>query len=458
MRTRQKVHEQSAFSLTEEQLKIELNKITPMPDRAEDLSEEQWEALERLKKRDMNDLMDELGPSGLIEYLEESPTIEASCNPTGIVPLGNFTASYPNERPEVIMGFLRDSEVMNIVGNTKSSKSWLAMNIAACIVGGGPLFDKPELKCEQGRVLVIDNELHPETIAARFRKLAPAMPLPLCVLETWVHYMSLRGALVNIDDLGDTLDRIPLGMYKIIILDSLYRFMKEDFRENENSMVSQVYNRLDKYASSTGSAIICVHHTSKGDQSFKSVTDTGAGGGAQSRACDAHLTIRPHQEDGVFVIEVANRSFKPVEPFCARFKFPKWVAVSGYDPAMLKGLVETRTRKAAPVPGVPPGLPRDDALRAILGCMIRPMTVAEIIGLGIGKLTNWGKSSVYKQISAWRKEGLITDVKSDDGAIGMYISSAFNNVTEKPTAEKPSDMGPENDDGKDSSETETVPF
>lgn len=48
------------------------------------------------------------------------------------------------------------------------------------------------------------------------------------------------------------------------------------------------------------------------------LTDVGAGAGSQSRATDAHVVLRPHEEDGVAVLDAAVRSWPPIEPMCMR--------------------------------------------------------------------------------------------------------------------------------------------
>jgi len=98
-----------------------------------------------------------------------------------------------------------------------------------------------------------------------------------------------------------------------------------------------LYNRIDAYAAHLQAAWVNIHHTSKGDQSGKSVTDVGSGAGSQSRAADTHVILRPHEDEGVSVIEAAVRSFPPVAPIAVRWDFPLWVLDSA-DPTKLKGL------------------------------------------------------------------------------------------------------------------------
>ncbi len=75
------------------------------------------------------------------------------------------------------------------------------------------------------------------------------------------------------------------------------------------------------------------HHSTKGDQGGKAVTDIGAGGGAQSRTVDCHLTIRPHNDaPELAVLDAAVRTFAPVEPQTLRWKFPLWELAEDIEP------------------------------------------------------------------------------------------------------------------------------
>ncbi len=91
-----------------------------------------------------------------------------------------------------------------------------------------------------------------------------------------------------------------------------------------------------------GSSLLLVHHASKGTQSGKAVTDVGAGAGAQSRATDTHLVLRPHQEDDCVVAEAVVRSWPPVAPRCLRWQFPLWEPDDTLDPEALR---QERPRK-----------------------------------------------------------------------------------------------------------------
>jgi hypothetical protein len=49
--------------------------------------------------------------------------------------------------------------------------------------------------------------------------------------------------------------------------------------------------------------------------------DVGGGAGAQSRATDTHLVLRPHEEDNVVVRNAAVRTWAPIVPMWLRLAY-----------------------------------------------------------------------------------------------------------------------------------------
>jgi hypothetical protein len=131
-------------------------------------------------------------------------------------------------------------------------------------------------------------------------------------------------------------DTIEPGRFKVVILDAFYRFLPRDTDENDNGTIASIYSQLDQYADRLGCCFILIHHSTKGTQSEKAVTDVGAGAGSQSRATDTHLVLRQHEQDGAVVLDAAVRSWAPIDPVCLRWQFPIWTPDENLDPSDLK--------------------------------------------------------------------------------------------------------------------------
>jgi len=190
-------------------------------------------------------------------------------------------------------------------------------------------------------VLYIDNELHPETFAHRLPKVAAALGLEV---PRNLFVDPLRGRLRDIYSMASYFDAIERGRFGLIIVDAFYRTLPKGSDENDNGEMTNIYNAIDCYGEKLGSSFSLIHHSSKGIQAGKAVTDVGAGAGAQSRATDTHLVLRQHEEDGAVVLDAAARSWAPLTPFCLRWDFPIWQPADDLDPAALR-LEKKRPRK-----------------------------------------------------------------------------------------------------------------
>lgn len=236
--------------------------------------------------------------------------------------------------PPIVEGLLREGELMNLISNSKVGKSWLVLNLALSVVSGRPWLGRYPVK--QGPVLLIDNELHPATLASRIHKVAQAMDVDLIEFGPSLNIEPLRGRLQDVVSMRKYFDAITPGHYRMVIIDALYRMIPPDTDENSNGDMARVYNFLDRYAQRTRASFTLVHHTSKGLQSDRGVTDVGAGAGAISRATDSHLVLRQHEEDNCVSVDAAVRSWPKIEPFVMRWTFPTWEVDESLDPADLK--------------------------------------------------------------------------------------------------------------------------
>lgn len=251
----------------------------------------------------------------------------------GPVTVRSLLETNPKLRPVVVHGLLRRGETANLIAPPKTGKSWLALSLAMSVATGARWLGA--FDCEPGQVLVVDNELHTETIAHRIPRVAAALGSTIEQMADILHVVSLRGALCPLADVERLIAKFPPETVRLVILDAFYRFIGEA-SENDNAAVAGMYNILDGIAMRRGCAFVLIHHTSKGSQSEKAVTDVGAGAGSQSRAADAHIALRPHEEPGCVVLDGGVRSFPPIEPLVLRWTFPVWQPAPELDPGALR--------------------------------------------------------------------------------------------------------------------------
>ena len=270
------------------------------------------------------------------------------------MPAAELIRRYPSLRTPIIDGLLRQGEVMNIIAAPKSGKSWLVLDLLAAVATGSPWLGR--FQTTRGRVLLIDNELHGETLADRLGKVLAAHRIPVEHIENRLEIYAVRGHQMTISRLHEIIRHRE--QYSVVVVDAFYRALGTQYDENDNSAITEVYNLIDEIASMSHAAIVCVHHTTKGEQGHKSVTDVGSGAGAQSRAADAHLVLRDHRADGVRVLDATVRSWPRFKPVCLRFDFPLHRIDDDLDPSDLRRPGGSqRARKSQPKPPTAPATP-----------------------------------------------------------------------------------------------------
>jgi putative DNA primase/helicase len=239
---------------------------------------------------------------------------QVSSNPPKLLEFKPFEKrEFPSEmREEIVGGLLRRGEVCNWIGSPKTGKSWLLHRLIMGMVGGCGFTCKfqNDLFVKQGRVLLVDVELHPETLENRLHSIANQMKVSSDKCRQGLDVMTLRGQWATLDDVEGTVEQQPAGTWQMIALDAFYRFIPAGMRENENADMTQIYNQIDRIAAKANAAILVVHHTTKGTQTEKGTMDVGAGAGAIGRATDSHVTFLRHADDGYIVMSAETRSFK----------------------------------------------------------------------------------------------------------------------------------------------------
>lgn len=300
--------------------------------------------------------------------LKDDPDLQAVSTRIAPVSLVKLIDDNPTMRPVVVGGVLRRGETANLIGSVKIGKSHFAGQLAWSVASGTPWLSHDVAK---GRVLIIDNELHPETLANRMYRIAMEMMVDISIYGQSIDVISIRGENLDIHTLENRLKAIEPRHYTLVILDALYRTLPAGISENDNAQMMAVYNKLDYYASQWDCAIGVVHHASKGQQGEKSVTDVGSGAGSISRAADTHIIIRPHEQPDLSVMECVTRSFKSPDPISVRFEWPLWSAVACEPEVKKSGVRQTQANEATQL--------KNEVLK-VLTDSGRPLRQCELLG------------------------------------------------------------------------------
>ena len=266
-------------------------------------------------------------------------------------------AAYPNLRPPVIHQLLRQGETMNVISQPKVGKRWLVTGLAISVATGQPWLGT--FDTEAGNVLIIDNELHGETIANRIPKVADGMGVHLDDFQDNMRVEDLRGQLRDILSMRDYFEQLPPNEYRLIIIDALYPPCRSA-RTKTTTPRWRTYSTQSISTLRLGCSFVLVHHFPKGNQSRKATTDVGAGQEAQSRAVDTHSVLRPHKVDGAYVLDAAVRTWPPLASRVLRWEFPVWTPDDSLDAKALRveGGRKSRAAAACTTPYRSPGQQR----------------------------------------------------------------------------------------------------
>lgn len=246
-----------------------------------------------------------------------------------------MTAAYPKLDDPVIDGMLRQREILNLISAPKIGKSWLLYYLLLCLATGRRIFDR--FATTAGKILLIDNELPPSLIPYRIRTVAKALQIQPDEYLDSLHIWSLRHSPRSIFELPEEFLDIEPQTYQLVALDAKYKALAPDADENSNADEARFFAQAGVLAETTRSALLLVHHSTKGSQSNKSVVDVGSGASSQARACDTHLILREHEEPDCAVMQAALRSFEPMQPLGLRWEFPTWQVDGSLDTEELKG-------------------------------------------------------------------------------------------------------------------------
>ena len=328
--------------------------------------------------------------NAIVKLVDDPDLRPAESKQVNVIPIAELWQAFPEMRKPVIHGLLRKGETMNVIASPKMGKSFLAGGLAWSIAQGEPWLG---FDTSPGKVLLIDNELHAETLSARHGAIANAMGIDSSFNEM-VDVLPLRGFACGVQELSRFIETAA-GTYSLIVIDALYRTLPAGTSENDNAQMMQIYNHLDTFAAKLDCAVIVIHHSSKGDQANKDVTDMGSGAGAIARAADTHLSIRPHEELGFAVLEARTRSFKAPDPVTIAWEYPLWHA--SVKEAKLKNANGSREAKQTVR-----DQETDDAVFERITTSKRPLSTSEL-----RSMTGWQQDRLQRSANRLQKDGKI---------------------------------------------------
>lgn len=252
----------------------------------------------------------------------------------------------PQLADELIEGVLRTGHKMLISGASKTSKSFMLIELAYAIAEGMNWMGK---RCKQGKVLYVNLEVDRASCINRISEVYKAFGMSVGNHANNIDIWNLRGHATTMEKLAPKLiRRCEKQGYIAVIIDPIYKVMNGD--ENKAGDMAAFCNQFDAIANALNCSVIYCHHFSKGFQGGKKSIDRASGSGVFARDPDAILTVTeldvPEsliESKGIPLrIEYTLREFKPLEPTDIWNRYPIHYVddegiLSEYEPPSVDG-------------------------------------------------------------------------------------------------------------------------
>ena len=252
----------------------------------------------------------------------------------------------PQLADELIEGVLRTGHKMLISGASKTSKSFMLIELAYAIAEGMNWMGKP---CKQGKVLYVNLEVDRASCINRISEVYKAFGMNVGNHANNIDIWNLRGHATTMERLAPKLiRRCEKQGYIAVIIDPIYKVMNGD--ENKAGDMAAFCNQFDAIANALNCSVIYCHHFSKGFQGGKKSIDRASGSGVFARDPDAILTVTELDVPESLVeskgiplrIEYTLREFKPLEPTDIWNRYPIHYVddegiLSEYEPPSVDG-------------------------------------------------------------------------------------------------------------------------
>ena len=161
----------------------------------------------------------------------------------------------PPEYRWLVNGVIAQGDSTLLVGEPNVGKSWLSLSLAVAIANGDDKWIKWPLN-HHGKVLYIDEENPHDVVYHRLKQLG---------LREYDNIRYLHRQGVRLDRRFDwLLDEAVTYAPSLIVLDSLTRLHTQD-ENNAGAMAGLFNDSINVLTKETGSAIMVLHHTNKGE-------------------------------------------------------------------------------------------------------------------------------------------------------------------------------------------------
>ncbi len=272
----------------------------------------------------------------------------------------------------IIEGCFERGDKVELVAGSKQRKSFFLIDLLFHLAVGRDWlgFKIPKRR----RVVYVNLELKDAWIHRRIRRNARAYGISADEVRGFFRIVNARGKGAVVRNSLAAMMRRERDV-DLVAVDPRYKLMKPGESENQGEGVAGILAMMDEIAEG-GSAVLVVHHDSKGEQGDKSVADRGGGSGWAGRDVDAKFTLSPQRDepDTAAVVESLCRNYAPHPEFCIRWKDHRFEVAEDLAPVKFGNEERKRQSRAKARPTI------SDCESHVLAVAVEPMGKNELIG------------------------------------------------------------------------------
>ncbi len=251
---------------------------------------------------------DAVGLSSLIGFANEGTS-------TGTLNGADLLATRPPPHDPVIADTFDRGAVVEIIGQSKTRKSFLTMQAALGLAAG---VDTCGLGIRSPvSILIVNMELTPDDFHRRLWRMGRALGITAEAIADRLTVLNLRDS--QAEAMGIIAEAVATGKFFGIIIDPVYPLLQGD--ESRPETWAPITGMFNRWATECG-FVLYVHHDAKGAAGDRDIRDRGAGSGVAGRNAYARLTLTPHRDDpeNSIVVNFMLRGYAPREGLTLTFK------------------------------------------------------------------------------------------------------------------------------------------
>ena len=258
--------------------------------------------------------------------------------------------------PDQVLGSAFDLGTKAVlVAPSKARKSFFMLQLAVSLTAAKKSFLSWEIP-KPRRVCFWNLEITPPHFHARLLRMLQALDLTPPALADRLFIVNSRGIEAGLAQISGI---IKSHGVEVVFIDPIYKLLPGD--ESDQEAVKFLLRGMDKLCTETGAAIVYSHHCGKGNSGDRLTIDRASGSGVMARDFDCMISLVPHVDDGLLVVEQIARSYPPRDPFCIGWDNDRgcFDVLDGVDPVVQTSKNRNKSGR------VGPALTDDDALAVV---------------------------------------------------------------------------------------------